>query len=111
MDLELTDEQTMLGEALTTLLERQWLPAEQAHTATPEQRAALWAALDDFGLSGDLGAVELCLAARLFGAHLAATPFVGSAAARYAGIEHEERLGVALPRAPPGGGPCHVVLA
>ena len=42
MDLELTDEQTWLSEALTTLLEREWLPAETAHTATPEQRARLW---------------------------------------------------------------------
>ena len=31
MDLELTDEQNLLSEALTTLLEREWLPAEIAH--------------------------------------------------------------------------------
>ena len=72
MDLELTEEQTWLSEALTTLLERTWLPAETAHTATPEQRARLWAALQEFFGDADLGAVELCLAAGLFGAHLAA---------------------------------------
>src|SRR3954451_20400709 len=85
MDLELTEEQTMLDEALTTLLEREWLPAEEAHTATPEQRAHLDAALREFFDGEDLGAVDLCVAARRFGAHLAATPFLGSAALRYAG--------------------------
>ncbi len=75
MDLELTEEQTMLGEALTTLLEREWLPAETAHAATPEQRAQLDAALREF-FDGELGAVELCIAARLFGAHLAETTFL-----------------------------------
>ena len=99
MDLELTDEQTMLSEALTTLLEREWLPAETAHTATPEQRARLWSALQEF-FDADLGAVELCLAARSFGAHLASTPFVGSAALRYIGVPHEERVAIALPATP-----------
>src|SRR3954471_10156192 len=99
MDLELTDEQTMLSEALTTLLEREWLPAETAHTATPEQRARLWSALQEF-FDAELGAVELCLAARLFGAHLASTPFVGSAALRYVGVPHEERVAIALPATP-----------
>jgi acyl-CoA dehydrogenase-like protein len=95
MDLELTDEQTMLSESLTTLLERAWLPPEAAHTATPDQRRRLWEALSDFGLLGEgLGAVELCLAARLFGAHLASSPFLGSAALRFAtGIE--ERVAIA----------------
>src|SRR6185436_11793538 len=99
MDLELTDEQTMLSEALTTLLEREWLPAETAHTATPEQRARLWSALQEF-FDADLGAVELCLAARSFGAHLASTPFVGSAALRYIGVPHEDRVAIALPATP-----------
>ncbi|MDA0158666.1 acyl-CoA dehydrogenase family protein [Solirubrobacter ginsenosidimutans] len=99
MDLELTDEQTMLGEALTTLLEREWLPAETAHTATPQQRARLWSALEEF-FDAELGAVELCLAARLLGAHLAATPFVGSAALRYIGVPHQERVAIALPATP-----------
>jgi hypothetical protein len=97
MDLELTDEQTMLSESLTTLLQRAWLPPEAAHTATPEQRRRLWTALDEFGLFDDgLGAVELCLAARLFGAHLASSPFLGSAALRFAtGFTGEERVAIA----------------
>src|SRR4051794_34169118 len=107
MDLELTDEQTMLGEALTTLLEREWLPPESAHTATPEQRARLWSAVQEF-FDAELGAVELCLVARALGAHLASTPFLGSAALRFAaepfsddvpaafGDLGEERVSVAL---------------
>jgi len=39
MDLELTDEQAQLSEALTTLLQREWLPPETAHDATPADRA------------------------------------------------------------------------
>src|SRR3954470_19882859 len=98
MDLELTDEQTMLSEALTTLLQREWLPAETAHTATPEQRARLWTALQEF-FDDELGAVELWVAARLFGAHLASSPFLGGAALRYAGVPHHERIAIALPGA------------
>src|SRR3954471_17938653 len=98
MDLELTDEQTMLDEALTTLLEREWLPAETAHTATPEQRARRWAALGAF-FDEELGAAELSRAARLLGAHLAAAPFLGSAALRYAGVSHSDRVAIALPGA------------
>ena len=98
MDLELTDEQAMLSESLTTLLQRAWLPPETAHTATPEQRRRLWAALQEFGLLDEgLGAVELCLAARLFGAHLASTPFLGTAALGFAtGFAGEERVAIAL---------------
>src|SRR5689334_8199022 len=98
MDLELTEEQQLLGEALTTLLQREWLPAETAHTATPEQRARLWTALQEF-FDDELGAVELCLAARLLGVHLASSPFLGSAALRYAGVSHSERIAIALPGA------------
>src|SRR3954471_22094941 len=97
MDLELTDEQAMLGEALTTLLEREWLPAEHAHTATREQRARFTTTLDEFFDDGDLGAVELCLAARLFGVHLASSPFLGSAALRYVGFAHDERIAITMP--------------
>jgi hypothetical protein len=97
MDLELTDEQTMLSEALETLLEREWLPAEDAHTATPEQRVRLTTALDEFFDGEDLGAVELCLAARLFGLHLASTSFLGGAALRYAGFAHDERIAITMP--------------
>lgn len=89
MDLELTDEQTLLSESLLTLLDRAWTGAEAAHEAGPGERARLWSSLVDFGaLEVDrdegLGAVELCLAARAFGLHLASTPFIGSAALRYA---------------------------
>ena len=45
MDLELTDEQTWLSESLTTLLEREWPRAEDAHTAGRAERERLWAAL------------------------------------------------------------------
>src|SRR6185436_9133325 len=98
MDLELTDEQQLLGEALTTLLEREWLPAETAHTATPQQRARLWTALQEF-FEDELVAVELCLAARLLGVHLASSPFLGSPALRYAGVSHAERIAIARPGA------------
>jgi alkylation response protein AidB-like acyl-CoA dehydrogenase len=89
MDLELTDEQTWLSESLTTLLGREWTGPEAAHEAGGAERARLWRALVDFGvLSVDreegLGAVELCLVARAMGAHLASTPFLDSAALRYA---------------------------
>ena len=75
MDLELSDEQTWLSEAVGTLLERK---ADE-----------LWPSLVEFGalsVGGDegLGAVELCLIARALGAHLAAVPYIGSAAARFA---------------------------
>ena len=73
MDLELSDEQRWLGEAVETLLTREEEP---------------WASLVEFGaLSvGDdgLGAVELCLVARALGAHLAPVPFLASAAVRFA---------------------------
>jgi alkylation response protein AidB-like acyl-CoA dehydrogenase len=76
MDLELSDEQTWLSEAVETLLER-------------DADDRLWASLVEFGalsVGGDegLGAVELCLIARALGAHLAAVPYLGSAAARFA---------------------------
>ena len=75
MDLELSDEQTWLSEAVGTLLERK---ADE-----------LWPSLVEFGalsVGGDegLGAVELCLIARALGAHLAAVPYIGSAAVRFA---------------------------
>jgi alkylation response protein AidB-like acyl-CoA dehydrogenase len=75
MDLELSDEQTWLSEAVETLLERK---ADE-----------LWPSLVEFGalsVGGDegLGAVELCLIARALGAHLAPLPYVGSAAVRFA---------------------------
>jgi alkylation response protein AidB-like acyl-CoA dehydrogenase len=93
MDLELTDEQIWLSEAIDTLLERE--------AAGPR----LWERLVEFGaLDADaLGAVELCLVARALGAHLASAPYVGSAAVRFAtGPAGGERDAIALLE--PGGG-------
>src|SRR3954454_11464379 len=92
MDLELSDEQRWLCEALDTLLARETEPGRQ------------WAGLVEFGaltVGDGLGAVELCLIARALGAHLAAVPFLASAAVRFAGA----RLGdesVALAVLEPG---------
>src|SRR3954447_15549342 len=77
MDLELSDEQRWLGEAIETLLMRDGGDGR------------LWASLVEFGalsIGGDegLGAVELCVIARALGAHLAPVPYLGSAAARCA---------------------------
>ena len=96
MDLELSDEQTWLSESLTTLLEREWPRAEDAHAAGRAERDRLWTALVDFGaLAVDrdegLGAIELCLAARAFGTHLASVPFLGSAAVRFAAADASRR--------------------
>jgi alkylation response protein AidB-like acyl-CoA dehydrogenase len=105
MDLDLTDEQTLLSESLTTLLERQWVGAEAAHAAGRDDRDQLWRALVEFGVLGveeedGLGAVELCLVARALGSHLASVPFLGSAAVRYAagpaGDLGDDRMSVAL---------------
>ncbi|MET0818069.1 MAG: acyl-CoA dehydrogenase family protein [Solirubrobacteraceae bacterium] len=77
MDLELSDEQRWLSEAVDTLLAREAEPGR------------LWASLVEFGalsVGGEdgLGAVELCLIGRALGAHLAPVPYLGSAAARFA---------------------------
>jgi alkylation response protein AidB-like acyl-CoA dehydrogenase len=77
MDLELSDEQTWLGEAVETLLARE------------ADDGRLWASLVEFGALSvgrdeGLGAVELCLIARALGAHLAPVPYLGSAAVRFA---------------------------
>ena len=88
MDLELTDEQTWLERVADHAAGARVAAAETAHTATPRAaRRGCGRALVEFGVAGDdeLGAVELCLAARALGAHLASTPFLGSAALRYAG--------------------------
>src|SRR6476659_4802716 len=89
MDLELSDEQTWLGESVETLLAREWTPAHDAASGDDAGRGRLWRSLVDFGaltVGGDdgLGAVELCLIARALGAHLAPVPFLGSAALRFA---------------------------
>lgn len=89
MDLELSDEQTWLGESLQTLLAREWRPAPDAPYGDDAARDRLWRALVDFGaltVGGEdgLGAVELCLIARALGAHLAPVPYLGSSALRFA---------------------------
>jgi alkylation response protein AidB-like acyl-CoA dehydrogenase len=88
VDLELSDEQVWLEESIQTLLDRHWPPAEAAWRADEAERAQLWRAVVDFGLLGSpgsqLGAIELCLAARAIGSRLASGPFLGSVAVRYA---------------------------
>jgi alkylation response protein AidB-like acyl-CoA dehydrogenase len=89
MDLELSDEQVWIEESVTTLLDRQWPPAEGAWQAGEAERTRLWEGLVEFGLlggsaEGQLGAIELCLVARAVGGHLASVPLLGSIAARYA---------------------------
>jgi alkylation response protein AidB-like acyl-CoA dehydrogenase len=88
VDLELSDEQVWIEESINTLLDRQWPAAESAWAAGEAERARLWDSLVEFGLLGgagtDLGAIELCLAARAAGGHLASSPLLGSVAVRYA---------------------------
>jgi alkylation response protein AidB-like acyl-CoA dehydrogenase len=93
VDLELSDEQNWLSEAIGTLLERK---ADE-----------LWPSLVEFGalsVGGDegLGAVELCLIARALGAHLAPLPYVGSAAVRFAAAADLGDDAVALAVLEPG---------
>src|SRR4051812_22347720 len=107
MDLELTDEQKLLSASIETLLERSGSDTEET-----------WEKIVEFGglMVGEeaLGAVELCLIARNLGAHLAAVPYLGSAAARFAvdGIEAlpaafaalaEEPTAIAIALLEPGG--------
>jgi alkylation response protein AidB-like acyl-CoA dehydrogenase len=112
MDLELTDEQTWLAESVETLLQREWPPAETAHEAGAAERRRVWDRLTEFGALGvdaqdGLGAVELVLIARALGAHLASTPYVGSAAVRYAVEPWRAELGddrIAIALLEPGRG-------
>jgi alkylation response protein AidB-like acyl-CoA dehydrogenase len=97
MDLELSDEQKWLSEAVETLLARD------------AENGRLWASLVEFGalsVGGDdgLGAVELCLIARALGAHLAPVPYLGSAAVRFAGAADLGDDAVALAVLEPGSG-------
>jgi alkylation response protein AidB-like acyl-CoA dehydrogenase len=98
MDLELSDEQAWLSEAVETLLARD------------VGNGRLWTSLVEFGalsVGGEegLGAVELCLIARALGAHLAPVPYVDSAAVRFAAGPLAPELGddaVALALLEPG---------
>src|SRR3954454_24440255 len=86
MELELSDEQGWLSDAIATLLRREWT----AGADTAADRRALWRSLADFGALtvGDeeegRGAVEMCLIARALGEHLAPVPYLASAAVRFA---------------------------
>jgi alkylation response protein AidB-like acyl-CoA dehydrogenase len=78
MDLELTDEQTLLAESVQQLLSR-------------SPGAGAWPALVDFGVLSiavgedeDVGAVELALVARAVGERLESVPLIDTAAALYA---------------------------
>jgi alkylation response protein AidB-like acyl-CoA dehydrogenase len=98
MDLELSDEQRWLSEAVDTLLARNG----------DDER--LWPGLVEFGalsVGGDdgLGAVELCLIARALGAHLSPVPYLACAAVRFAAEPLAAELGedaVALAVLEPG---------
>jgi alkylation response protein AidB-like acyl-CoA dehydrogenase len=92
MDLELNDQQQWIGEAVETLLARD----------------GGWPDLVEFGATSvggedGLGAVELCLIARALGARLSPVPFLGSAAARFAGASGLGEHAVALAVLEPGG--------
>jgi alkylation response protein AidB-like acyl-CoA dehydrogenase len=106
MDLELTDEQNLLDTSIETLLER------------GEDADDIWESIVEFGGlmvgPGALGAIELCLIGRRLGEHLAAIPFLGSVAARYALLDSgelpdsfaallEEPTAVAVAALEPGG--------
>jgi alkylation response protein AidB-like acyl-CoA dehydrogenase len=101
MDLELTDEQTLLAESVRELLAR-------------NAGAAAWPALVEFGAleiarGDDVGAVELALVARELGARLQATPLIDACAAAYAArgtalAADLEDATIALALLEPGGG-------
>jgi alkylation response protein AidB-like acyl-CoA dehydrogenase len=101
MDLELTDEQTLLAESVRQLLAK-------------NAGAAAWPALVEFGAleiaaGEDVGAVELALVARELGERLEATPLIDAGAALYAarGTALADALAgttVALALLEPGGG-------
>ena len=89
MDLELTDEQT-LAQRVADHAPGARLAArgDRAHRDAASSARGCGPRCRSSALGDELGAVELCLAARLLGAHLASTPFLGSAALRYAGVPH-----------------------
>src|SRR3954462_3006496 len=85
MDLELSDEQGWLSDAIATLLAREW----SAGADTAANRRALWRSLADFGAltaggEDGLGAVGMCLISRALGEHLAPGPYLARAAVRLA---------------------------
>jgi alkylation response protein AidB-like acyl-CoA dehydrogenase len=101
MDLELSDEQTWLAEAVETLLSRHWVDPGAVWEAPPVRRATLWSELVEFGAlsvgQDGLGAIELSLISRALGRHLASAPFIGSAAVRWAAAPLADELPAAFP--------------
>ena len=90
MDLQPSEEQTLLAETVDELLARE----------APERA---WASLVEFGaLDSELGAVELALVARAVGVRLAALPYPESAAAAYVLGDAAPRGAVALALGEPG---------
>jgi len=87
VDLELSEEQRMLVDAIDEVVAR----------TKPD---GLWHELVGFGAldTDSVGAVELVLVARSIGAALAAVPFVDSAAAHYAlALPHGASVGICAP--------------
>ena len=92
MDLELSDEQRLLTEAVDELL-------------VQAQGERLWQSLVEFGAldTNEIGVVELALVARSLGVKLAAVPYVDSAAAHFAlGGSIPEKTKVAACLSEPG---------
>src|SRR5260370_42356628 len=89
MELELTEEQSWISESIDTLLSREWVAPQDVVGASAERRRQTWTGLVEFGSFGikkdsedGLGAVEVCLIARLLGGHLGSVPLLSRAAVR-----------------------------
>src|SRR3954454_17779595 len=96
MDLELSDEQGWLSDAIATLLHREW----SAGADTAANRRAVWRSLADFGAltaggEDGLRAVGMCLIARALREPLVPVPSLASAAVPFAIMP----LGAAAPHA------------
>ena len=105
MDLQLTDEQTLLAETVAELV----ASATGDDGSVPaSSRDQLWSGLAEFGVVGAadddglLGAVELALVARALGERLAAVPFTGTAAFEYVVPARHGSVGLAVEE--PSGG-------
>jgi len=87
VDLQLTDDQELLGQAIRSMLARD---VDEMGLIAPTQSSGVWERLVEFGAlsigsnEDELGAIELALIARELGERLAETPFVDTAAVRYA---------------------------
>jgi len=87
MDLQLTEEQELLSQAIRSMLAREM---DEVGLVAPARSSEVWARLVEFGALGigagedELGAVELALIARELGEVLAGSRYVDTAAVRYA---------------------------